>query len=95
MHLEAGRTFLGQGRQAERGRLISTLLWLLLALLYLVRFVTLALATLRRGHTVVFWFRIVVPILWIIGALISPTARAEARGPACPKAGLTWCPMRR
>ena len=85
MHLEAGRTFLGQGRQAERGRLISTLLWLLLALLYLVRFVTLALATLRRGQTVVFWFRIVVPILWIIGALVSPTAALKLGVPRAPR----------
>jgi hypothetical protein len=30
---------------------MSTLLWLLLAFLYIVLFVTLALTTLRKGHT--------------------------------------------
>jgi len=61
---------------------MSTVLWLLLAVLYIVLFVTLALTTLRKGHIVLFWVGIVFPILWIIGALIAPTARAEARGAA-------------
>jgi hypothetical protein len=61
---------------------MSTFLWLLLAIVYLVLFVTLALATLRKGHYLLFWVGIIFPVLWIIGALMGPTARAEARGAA-------------
>ena len=61
---------------------MSTFLWLLLAVVYIVLFVTLALTTLRKGHYLLFWVGIIFPVLWIIGALIGPTARAEARGAA-------------
>jgi hypothetical protein len=61
---------------------MSTVVWLLLAVLYLVLFVTLALATLRKGHHVLFWVGIIFPVLWIFGALMVPTAAAEARGVA-------------
>ena len=53
-----------------------------LAIVYLVLFVTLALATLRKGHYLLFWVGIIFPVLWIIGAIMRPTARAEARGAA-------------
>jgi hypothetical protein len=59
---------------------MSTLVWLLLAFLYFALFVTLALATLRKGHIALFWVGIIFPVLWIFGALMAPTARAEARG---------------
>ncbi len=42
-------------------------------------FVTLALTTLRKGHYLLFWVGIVLAVLWIIGAIMGPTARAEAR----------------
>jgi hypothetical protein len=61
---------------------MSTIVWLLLAALYLVLFVTLALTTLRKGHFVLFWVGIIFPVLWILGALMAPTAAAEARGAA-------------
>jgi hypothetical protein len=61
---------------------MSTILWLLLAVLYVTLFVTLALATLRKGHYFLFWVGIFFPVLWIIGALMGPTAAAEARGVA-------------
>ena len=61
---------------------MSTFLWLLLAVVYIVLFVTLALATLRKGHYPLFWVGIIFPVLWIIGALMGPTARAEARSAA-------------
>jgi hypothetical protein len=61
---------------------MSTLLWLLLAFVYFALFVTLALTTLRKGHTVLFWVGIFFPVLWIIGALMAPTAGAEVRGAA-------------
>jgi len=54
------------------------LLWILLATVYLVAVFTLGLATLRKGHTVLFWVGIIFPLLWIIGALMQPTAKAVA-----------------
>ena len=54
------------------------LLWTILATLYLVAVFTLGLATLRNGHTVLFWVGIIFPLLWIVGALMQPTAKAVA-----------------
>jgi hypothetical protein len=54
------------------------LLWIILATLYLVAVFTLGLATLRKGHTVLFWVGIIFPLLWIVGALMQPTAKAVA-----------------
>lgn len=42
---------------------MSTLVWLLLAVVYIAPFVTLALTTLRKGHRVLFWVRIIFPVL--------------------------------
>ena len=53
-------------------------LWIILATLYLVAVFTLGLATLRKGHTVLFWVGIIFPLLWIVGALMQPTAKAVA-----------------
>ena len=41
--------------------------------------VTIALTTLRMGHYLMFRIGIVSPVLWIIGAVIAPTAHAEGR----------------
>ena len=57
---------------------MSTFLWILLVVLYLTALVSLGLATLRKGHTVLFWFGIIFPVLWIFGALMQPTAKAAA-----------------
>ena len=54
------------------------LLWIILSTLYLVAVFTLGLATLRKGHTVLFWVGIIFPLLWIVGALMQPTAKAVA-----------------
>jgi len=59
---------------------MSTFLWLVLAVVYVTLFVTLALTTLRKGHYFLFWVGIFFPVLWIIGALMPPTAGAQARG---------------
>jgi hypothetical protein len=61
---------------------MSFILWLLLAAVYITLFVTLALATLRKGHYFLFWVGIVFPVLWVIGAIAGPTAAAEARATA-------------
>ena len=50
------------------------------ALLYTVRFVRLALTTLRNGHTVLFSFGIIVSGSWIVGGPVERAARAHARG---------------
>ena len=62
---------------------MSTFLWFLFAVLYITALVVLGLTTFRKGHTALFWFGILFPVLWIIGALMAPTpaaAAAEARG---------------
>lgn len=53
---------------------MSALIWILLVALYLTALVVLGLATLRKGHTILFWFGILFPFLWIVGALMQPTA---------------------
>ena len=61
---------------------MSIWLWILLGVLYLTALFVLGFATLRKGHTALFWFGILFPFLWIIGALMQPTpaaAAAEAR----------------
>jgi hypothetical protein len=55
---------------------MSTFLWFLFAVLYLAAWFFLGLATLRKGHTALFWIGIFFPILWIFGALMAPTPRA-------------------
>jgi hypothetical protein len=61
---------------------MSVFLWLLLAVVYVTLFITLALTTLREGQLVLFWVGIIFPVLWIIGALMGPAARIEGRGAA-------------
>jgi hypothetical protein len=60
-----------------------TFLWIVLGVLYIVLLVWLGLATLRKGHTVLFVLGIFFPLLWIVGAVMAPTSAAaavEARG---------------
>lgn len=56
------------------------LLWILLGILYIAMFVLLGLATLRKGHYVLFFVGIIFPLLWIIGAVIAPAEGSEAAG---------------
>jgi hypothetical protein len=58
---------------------MSTLLWLLLAVLYIKLSVTLAMTTFRKGHHLLFSVGVLLPMLWLIGAASAPTAYAEAR----------------
>jgi hypothetical protein len=55
---------------------MSTFLWILLAVVYLVALISLGVSTLRRGHVVLFVFGIIFPLLWILGALLPPTPGA-------------------
>lgn len=56
-----------------------TFLWILLGILYVACWIFLGLATFRKGHYWLFWIGFILPILWIVGALIAPTRRAAAR----------------
>jgi hypothetical protein len=57
---------------------MSTFVWITLAILYVTAVFTIALATLRKGHTALFWFGFLFPLLWIVGALMEPTSRVAA-----------------
>jgi hypothetical protein len=57
---------------------MSTFLWFVLVVVYLTALIVLGLATLRKGHTALFCFGIIFPVLWIVGALMAPTPRAAA-----------------
>lgn len=54
---------------------MSTFLWILLGVLYLTALIMLGVATLRKGHTVLFFVGLFLPIR-IVGAMIAPTPRA-------------------
>ncbi len=55
---------------------MATFLWVLLGVFYVVALITLGVATLRKGHFLMFIFGIFFPLFWLIGALIAPTPRA-------------------
>lgn len=62
------------------------LLWIGFGVLYFILMVTLGIATLRKGHWVLFIFGIVFPVLWVIGALMGPTEAVEEKIAARPPA---------
>jgi hypothetical protein len=53
------------------------ILWAGLGVLYVVLVITLGVMTFRRGHYWMFWLGFFVPLLWLIGAMIEPTAAAR------------------
>jgi hypothetical protein len=52
---------------------VSTSAWILLGAVYLVMLWTVGVATFRRGHYVMFFAGIVLPVVWIAGVVIPPT----------------------
>jgi hypothetical protein len=56
---------------------MATLVWLILAFLYIAAVLVLGVSTLRKGQTVLFSVGIVFAILWIVGALRAPTPQAR------------------
>ena len=54
--------------------------WVVVGIVWLLLFIFLGIRTLRRGHWIMFIIGIFLPIFWIIGALIPPTADARAAG---------------
>ncbi len=57
-----------------------TLLWILLAVLYVACWIYLGVTTSHKGHYPMFWIGFFFPTRWIGGALIAQTERAAARG---------------
>lgn len=55
---------------------MSTFLWSVLATVYLAALISLGVSTLRKGHTLLFWFAIFLPLLWIVRAVMAQTPRA-------------------
>jgi hypothetical protein len=55
------------------------LIWILLAIAYVMCWIYFGMATFRNGHYALFWIGFILPILWIIGAVMGPTARAATR----------------
>jgi hypothetical protein len=62
-----------------KGPIMSTFLWILLSALYFAALVVLGVATLRKGHYVLFTVGIFFPLLWVIGALMGPTPRTAVQ----------------
>jgi uncharacterized membrane protein HdeD (DUF308 family) len=56
--------------RAHRPSLIPSIL---LGIVYLMALVFLGMATLRKGHTALFFFGLFLPFLWIVGAMSQPT----------------------
>ena len=54
---------------------MSTFVWITLVVLYVTAVFTIAMATLRKGHTAMFWFGFLFPLLWIVGAFMEPTSK--------------------
>jgi hypothetical protein len=55
---------------------MSTVLWFLVGVVYLLVLITLGVATLRKGHLFLFVIGFFIPVVWLVGALIGPTPRA-------------------
>jgi hypothetical protein len=56
-------------------------LWIGLGVLYVLVLVTLGIASLRKGHWMMFILGFFLPVLWLIGAMIGPTEAAGRPGP--------------
>ena len=66
---------------------MSAFVWILLAALYLTALFVLGLTTLRKGHTVLFWFGILFPLLWIAGAADGAHERGGCSEPDLKQSG--------
>jgi hypothetical protein len=63
---------------SPKGAAVSAIFWLLLAVVYIVVLITLGVATLRKGHLLLFIIGIIFPLAWVLGALIGPSPRAAS-----------------
>jgi len=51
----------------------------ILAVVWVILLITLGVASIRKGHWIFFLIGIPVPVFWVIGALMPPTAAAAAK----------------
>ena len=51
--------------------------WIGGGILYVVLLLTLGILTLRKGHWVMFIVGIIIPLMWLIGAIIPPVRGAR------------------
>jgi hypothetical protein len=56
---------------------VDFIIWLLLAMVYLALLVTVGLIVLRKGHTILFFVGIFVPLVWIAAVFLPPTSAAS------------------
>ncbi|MEA2180355.1 MAG: hypothetical protein QOG77_3652 [Solirubrobacteraceae bacterium] len=57
---------------------MSFLVWLLLAVVYLLLLAVFGVTSWRRGHTVLFFVGFFLPLLWIVGSFMRPTSASSA-----------------
>ena len=55
--------------------------WIGLGVFYVLLLVTLGIASLRKGHWIMFLLGFILPVFWLIGALIGPTRAASRPAP--------------
>lgn len=53
--------------------------YVLLGAIYVVLMITLGITSIRKGHWIMFLIGIVIPLFWIIGALLPPTRGGAVR----------------
>jgi hypothetical protein len=51
---------------------MSAVIWILLAIVYVACWIYFGMATFRKGHYWMFWIGFIFPLLWIIGAFMTP-----------------------
>lgn len=56
-------------------------LWIGLGVFYVLLLLTLGIASIRKGHWMMFLLGFVLPVFWLIGALMAPTRAASRPGP--------------
>jgi hypothetical protein len=56
---------------------LSTTGGVVLGVIYFVLLVTLGVMAIRKGHWIMFIVGIFIPLFWLIGALLPPTATRE------------------
>jgi hypothetical protein len=56
-------------------------LWIGLGVFYVLLLVTLGITSLRKGHWMMFLLGFILPVFWLIGALIGPTEAASRPDP--------------
>ena len=57
------------------------LVWIGLGIFYVILLVTLGLTCLRKGHWIMFLLGFLLPVFWLIGAMIGPTGAASRPAP--------------